>query len=167
MDKLAILVLGESNSGKSTVWYSLFDGQVQTGKYERSLDLGEGSAGDVLLINGKNSVDVFLINGSPEETGVTAEDRLGDVDARIVLCSTQYSHDARETMDFFIENNYEVSVFWLNPGVSDTRSYFDFEGLAQYLMNAGADVRMCAGLDSDKTASNVLERIFGWAAYNL
>jgi hypothetical protein len=59
-----------------------------------------------------------------------------------------------------------VSVFWLNPGDSDTRSYFDYEGLAQYLMNAGADVRMRSGADSAQIEAEVRERVFGWASYN-
>jgi hypothetical protein len=167
MKKLAILVLGEQESGKSSVWYSLFEPGIRTGKYLRLLDLGKNDAGKVMLVEGKEKIDVFLINGSPEETGVTVEERLEDVDARVVLCSTQYSHDARQTMDYFIENEYEVSVYWLNPGVSDTRSYFDYEGLAQYLMFTGADVRMCEGAESLHTSRKVLEKIFGWASYNL
>lgn len=58
MNKLAVVVLGNRNSGKSTTWNTLFDHTVRTGKEQR-----------VLWFNRCEKTRLFLVSGSPEERG--------------------------------------------------------------------------------------------------
>lgn len=55
-EKLAAVVLGNSNSGKSTTWNTLFQRTVKTGRYQRELHF-----------NRCGYSWVFLVSGSPEE----------------------------------------------------------------------------------------------------
>jgi septin family protein len=76
-DRLFVAVLGNRNSGKSTTWNRLFEATVKTGKIQRSLHL-----------NCAQTVDVFLINGSPQERGVNVKDVLVNPLPQIVLLNT-------------------------------------------------------------------------------
>ena len=55
MSKLAVLVIGNRNAGKSRTWYELFGGRVRTGSQSRQLTLRQ------------RTLSVFLVSGSPEE----------------------------------------------------------------------------------------------------
>lgn len=167
MSKMAILVLGEQNGGKSNVWYALFGANVKTGKYVRPLDLGKGRSGHTLLVNGSPTVDVFIINSSPEESGKPVAQTLASVNADIVLCSVQYIQAATVTIDYFVKNDYDIKVVWLNPGFNDARRYLDCEGIAHYLMEREAELSLRSGADNYGIAAEIRQKILGWASYKL
>jgi hypothetical protein len=157
MNKLFVSVLGHRNSGKTTTWNSLFNGTVKTGKYKRTL-----------LLWNNESVDVFLVNGSPQERNEKIEDLLTD-DSAIVLCSIQYTMDAFQTYKYFLEKGYDLFVQWLNPGYEDDTSfqYFDYIGLGNYLLANKATISMRSGKDNtEDRVAEIKSFIFGWATKN-
>src|SRR5262249_37870412 len=100
MSKLAVIVLGNRRSGKSTTWNTLFGRTVRTGSELRNLKIAD------------DTVPVFLVSGSPEERKEYVGHLIGKVDARIVLCSLQYIEEARESVRYFLENGYSLYVQW-------------------------------------------------------
>lgn len=128
MSKLAVIVIGNRKSGKSTTWNELFGRTVRTGSEMRPLKLSDG-----------RTVSVFVVSGSPEERGIY----VGDIvvgGARIVLCSLQYTEKARESVRFFADNGFALYVQWLNPGYHDESAAPDVLGFASFLLHAGAIV---------------------------
>lgn len=85
---------------------------------------------------------------------------------KIVLCSTQYTHDVRDTYDFFFRHDYEVIVQWLNPGYTDTGPYQDDLALRDYLLNKGATLQARDGKVSETSRVKELRQfILGWATH--
>src|SRR5690242_5861821 len=98
-ENLLVAVMGHRNSGKSTTWYELFGRTVRTGKEPRDLDLGGGE-----------SVEVFVVSGSPEERKEYVGDLLNGETPRVVLCSLQYRDDVWESYRYFFERDYQAIV---------------------------------------------------------
>jgi len=154
-DRLLIAVLGNRNSGKSTTWNRLFEATVKTGKYER-----------MMYLNAVQSVDVFLISGSPEERDKDVEDLLPEALPPIVLCSTQYRADVKDTYNYFFKKGYEVIVQWLNPGHSDKGTYEDELALQGYLLSKGATLQIRDGtIDPTPRVKELRQFILGWALH--
>lgn len=154
-DRLLIAVLGNRNSGKSTTWNRLFDSTVKTGKYERPL-----------YINCAQAVNVFLVSGSPEEREIYVSEILPESLPQIVLCSTQYREDVKETFDYFFSEGYEVFVQWLNPGYNDDETYNDVFALREYLLENGATLQIRNGqIDPAHRIKEIRQFILGWATY--
>ncbi len=154
-DRLLIAVLGNRNSGKSTTWNHLFGRTVKTVRHERSL-----------YLNRAQKVDVFLISGSPEERMRNVSELLPDPPPRIVLCSTQYREDVKETFDYFFSNGYEVFVQWLIPGYSDEKVYQDTLGIKDYLLNKGATLQLRDGqVDPTSRVKELRQFILGWTKH--
>ena len=155
-DRLLIAVLGNRDSGKSTTWNRLFDGTVKTGKNKRRL-----------YLNGAQWVEVFLVSGSPEEREMYISKILPPESLpQIVLCSTQYREDVRETFDFFFREGYEVIVQWLNPGFDDNGLYEDNFKLRDYLLKNGATVQVRNGqINEAPRVKELRQFILGWASY--
>lgn len=154
-DRLLVAVLGNRNSGKSTTWNRLFDATVKTGKYQRPL-----------YLNRAQSVEVFLVSGSPEERELEVGDILTEPLPQIILCSTQYRDDVRETFDYFFSKGYEVFVQWLNPGHSDPERYTDNLGLQDYLLKKGATLQVRDGrVDPAPRVKEIRQFILGWATH--
>lgn len=154
-DRLLIAVLGNRDSGKSTTWNRLFNSTVKTGKYERSLSL-----------NCAQSVDVFLVSGSPEEREIGVDEILPDPLPQIVLCSTQYHENVRKTFDYFFYEGYEVFVQWLNPGYDDDKQYGDHLRLRDYLLTMGATLQIRDGqIEPAPRIKEIRQFILGWATH--
>ncbi|MFZ6731198.1 hypothetical protein ACO0LG_04660 [Undibacterium sp. Ji42W] len=154
-DRLVIAVLGNRNSGKSTTWNTLFNATVKTGDYERPL-----------YLNDAESVNVFLISGSPEERDIEVNKLLPDPLPKIVLCSTQYRADVQDTYNFFFRNGYEVIVQWLNPGYRDRDSYEDNLALQAFLLSKGATLQVRdATINPTLRVKELRQFILGWAKY--
>lgn len=152
-DRLLVTVLGNRNSGKSTTWNRLFNATVRTGKYERTL-----------YLNNAHFVNAFLISGSPEEREVEVEELLPEPLPSIVLCSTQYRTDVKETYDYFFRMGYEVLVQWLNPGHGDKEDYEDNLALQDYLLGKGATLQVRNGtIDPTSRVRELRQFILGWA----
>lgn len=155
-NRLLIAVLGNRNAGKTTTWNRLFDATVKTGKYERAL-----------FLNRAQFVDVFLINGSPEEREIDVEDLLPQTLPSIVLCSTQYRVDVKDTYNYFFRKGYEVFVQWLNPGHSDVQEYSDQLALVDFLLAKGATVQVRDGtVDPASRVREIRQFILGWATHH-
>ena len=99
MSKVAVLVLGNRRSGKSTTWNTLFDRTVRTSAEVRELSLSQDA-----------DVPVFLVSGSPDERKQYVGDIVRGADARVVRCSLQYADHARDTINYFVDNGYRLWV---------------------------------------------------------
>jgi len=157
MDKLLIAVLGHSNSGKSTTWNQLFGRTVKTGIYEHDL-----------YLNSTEYVKVFLVSGSPEERQKYVGELITVNEPRIVLCSMQYREDVRQTIDYFVEREYQIYCQWLNPGYHDPNEYpqFDNLGVFNYLQGLSATVGIRNGkINASSRVQEIREFIYGWATY--
>lgn len=154
-DRLLIATLGSRNSGKSTTWNRLFNGVVKTGKYERQL-----------YLNRAQSVDVFVVSGSPEEREIKVSEILPEPLPQIVLCSTQYRQDVIKTFEFFFDKGYEVFVQWLNPGHSDSDAYDDTLALREFLLKNGATLLVRDGrAEPAPRVREIRQFILGWATH--
>lgn len=130
MSKLAICVLGEADSGKSTTWYELLGGTVRSSRVNtRSL-----------LIGNRECVDVFLLNSSCEEFDEEIDERLPEESPRILLLAIQYSNDHRikpaDTISWLIDNRFDLYIQWLNPGCDSNGirpAYDDYLGIVDYI----------------------------------
>jgi hypothetical protein len=151
--RLAILVLGRRNAGKSTTWNTLFQSTVKTGTRERRLFLNKASW-----------VNVFVVTGSPEERDIPVAELLPADPPAIVLCSAQYRADVTETLQYFFRNGYEMRVQWLNPGYADTAQYGDELQLCPWLLRRGATVQQRdASGEPCARVRELREAILGWA----
>lgn len=152
-DKLAVTVLGNRQSGKSHTWDTLFGRTVKTGVEARRLDLGEGAC-----------VDVFLVSGSPEERHLYVGKLIQDVDCRIVLCSMQYTDSVGDTIDYFLENKFQLYLQWLNPGFNDLGENWDRLGLVSRILaeQSWFSIRDARG-DASRRVEELRDFIRGWA----
>jgi hypothetical protein len=152
-ENLLIAVMGHQNSGKSTTWNDLFGDTVKTGKWCR-----------MLWLNDNESVEVFLISGSPQERQLDVEAILDGKRPRIVLYSLQYVDGVWATYDFFFRNDYSAFVQWLNPGYSDGAAYPDDLELIPRLLGQTTLLSMRDGTAPTETRVQELrECIAGWA----
>jgi hypothetical protein len=152
-ERLFVAVLGHQKSGKSTTWNTLFGATVRTGQYPRTLMLYSGEC-----------VEVFLISGSPEERQLYAGDILENQDCQIVLCSIQYSETVRKTLDYVVEEGFDMFVQWLNPGRSDAGENYDRLGLMPWLLGHDATVSMRDGkVQPGPRTEEIRQFIHGWA----
>ncbi|WP_336097673.1 hypothetical protein [Roseovarius sp. CH_XMU1461] len=143
MKKLFLCIMGDGDSGKSTTWYALFGKRVQTSRRHRGLELFRGVW-----------ADVFLINGSPEETRTPLAKRLADVECRVVLCSVQYGEAGKPSFEYVFNEGYEVVVYWLNPGYHSANAKDpDTAGMVEWLKERGARVEEMSG------KGNLTERV--------
>lgn len=153
-DRLLIAVLGNKKSGKSTTWKRLFNTSVRTGKYERAL-----------YLNNAQSVNAFLINGSPEERGVDVGELLPELLPPLVLCSTQCKAGVKDTYDYFFKKGYEVIVQWLNPSYGDKKACEDDLSLQDFLLSKGATIQVRDGtVDPAPRVRELRQFILGWAS---
>jgi hypothetical protein len=153
-NKLLITVLGHRNSGKSKTWYTLFNRRVRTGW--KQLRFADGAY-----------VDVFLVNGSPEERGVFVGEILNNSTPSIVLCSMQYTAEVKKSFDYFISNDYRIFVQWLNPGYRDSQPYTDSLRIVDFLKLTEAGVEKEDGnLDPNKRTGKIRDLVYKWAKEN-
>lgn len=151
--RLFVGVLGHRNAGKSTTWNTLFGSTVRTGKHVRTLPLYDGE-----------SAEVFLMSGSPEERDLYAGDILENQNCRIVLCSIQYVEQVRLTLNYIIDNDFDLFVQWLNPGWSDQQASFDRLGLVPWLVAENATLAMRDGKTNPVPRTEEIRQfIYGWA----
>lgn len=152
-ERLFVGVLGNRNAGKSTTWNTLFGARVRTGQNTRTLNLygGEGT-------------EVFLISGSPEERKLYAGDILANNNCRIILCSIQYTEIVRQTLEYVVDDQFDIFVQWLNPGHSDAGETYDRLGLFPWLIGHEASVSLRSGKKAPLGRTEELRQfIYGWA----
>lgn len=129
--KLAVIVLGHSNAGKSSTWYELFGRRIYSGI--KQLTLGDVRH-SVFVKNtspeesGKEiSILILLRNTSFEENGLEISKYISSLDGLplTIFCSVQYVDRGLKTLDWFRDNGYYLYIQWLNPGYKDEKEYED------------------------------------------
>ncbi len=151
-DKLAVIVLGERNSGKSLTWNRLFGSTQKTGTRTRDFDLSDNEY-----------VELFLISGSPQERGKTIDQIIGRKSPRLLLCSLQYVDGVKDSIDRLLKRGYSLHVQWLNPGYSADGSVPDHLGLLPYLLYRNATVAIRDGKKNPRSrVQEIFDLIFGW-----
>ena len=129
--KLAIIILGKPNSGKSNTWYEFFNRTIRTGW--KRIGLSDSEI-EVFVKNssfeetGKEiGIDIFVRNASFEEYGDEVDDFF-DLDKlpKIVFCSVQYIDKGLKTINWFKENGYYLYIQWINPGFKHSIEYTDY-----------------------------------------
>ena len=165
-DKLAVCIIGHPNSGKSETWYSLFGKKVHRGKYERELLVFEGLSPSM-----KEYVDIFLINGSPQESGELINGMIPLPLPKIVLCSLQYAEGSEYvegvfgSIEWLETNGYKLYVLWLNPGYGGEFPYLDDLGLCSRIhRNDNNLIGRRNGSDNPESrAEEIRSFVHGWA----
>lgn len=154
-DRLVVGVLGNPNSGKSKTWYELFERSVRTGTHPKWLELRPGQW-----------VEVFLISGSPEETGTPVEVTLRHQACPIVLCSMQYTERVHETLDYFINQGFVLYIQWLNPGYGGEEEVEEDRSITDKILSAQSAFSMRNGnAPPSGRVQEIKEFIYGWAKY--
>ncbi len=165
-ERLLVGVVGHSNAGKSSTWKDLFDANVKTSCHgnERRLYLPK---------NQKEWVNVFLINGSPAEREKHIREIMNPKEInnfdnpRIVLCSMHYQNDAvGATIQYFIEQKYDLFIHWLNPGYEDPQKYDDEFGFIPYILKQNNSLLGIRDGKADRTSrvNEIQSFIRGWAS---
>ncbi len=156
-DRLAVIALGTAKAGKSTTWNYLFSITnspviVRTGQYERNL-----------YLNLSDWIKVFLISGSPQERAIEIERLIPKTHPDILLCSIQYAHEAIDSFNHLLRNDYALFVLWINPGYSDESRYDDTEKIIEYLLANGATILQRNGKDQpNDRIQEIRQFLFGW-----
>jgi hypothetical protein len=152
-EKLVISVLGNRNSGKSYTWNALFGRAVRTGRRMRRL-----------YLRTSEYVEVFVVSGSPEERHTYVGRIVGRRKPSIILCSIQYSADATQTVDYFLQNGYSLYTHWLNPGFRDLTRQRDSLALTSYLLDRGGVLAIRnAKTDLSDRVQELRDYLYGWA----
>lgn len=164
-NRLVIGALGQQNSGKSTTWYELFNGVrfTKNGKLTWQRVRATGKPRRLELRPGE-WVEVFLINGSPQETTHSVEKTLRGQSCPIVLCSMRYPGDAPQTLDYYIREGFDLYVQWLNPGCHHRNKTLDRSGLQDSIPAVGGQFFIRNGKkDPANRVQEIREHIYKWA----
>lgn len=153
VDRLAAVVLGNRQSGKSTTWNTLFGQIVRTGKYQRDL-----------WFNRCEKATVFLVSGSPEEREEYLGDLIAGEDPNILLSSLQYRTDVWNSFEYLLHNGFELYIQWLNPGYEDESKASDSLQLIDKLLDNGATVCIRSGKKNlERRVREINSFVYGWA----
>lgn len=155
-EKLIISVLGHRNSGKSETWKKLFGKNLKTGSKLRKL-----------YFNNTEYIEVFLINGSPEERQTSAKEMIGNLSPQIVLCSMQYVDHVSETINYFIDNKYFFYTQWLTPGWKDKNlsAQSDDLEIVQGILSKNSTLSIRNGkTDPTNRVQEIKDFLYGWAS---
>ena len=164
--KLAIIILGNRNSGKSNTFYELFGRTIKTGWKQLQID------GKNLTLFVKNSSfeemgevidkEVFVRNSSFEERKEEADKFFDKVGLpRIVLCAVQYKEKGLDTIEFFKRNGYYIYIQWLNPGFRDNIEYEDFLKFEERFSSSG-QFHKVSGKEKTKRVEQIKQFLIGW-----
>jgi hypothetical protein len=154
MKKLLISVIGNRNSGKSTTWNTLFKRTVKTGTKLKLLEIYPGKF-----------LKVFLVSGSPQERKKLIEEIMCIEEPIIVLCSIQYTPDAVNTFNYFLERSYKIYCQWLNPGYDDAFEFAKTDDLEllDFLLDNQAIISIENGkIDASERVGLIRSFLYGW-----
>lgn len=171
---LVVIVLGARNSGKSYTWNVMFDRKVRMGTRLRPLNIS-GKRVDIFLVNGSPEerrkyigdivVYVFLVSGSSEERRLYVDKIIKVRKPRIVLCSVQDTPEAEQTFKYFADRGYFMLIHWLNPGYSQERKKGKI--VYQLLNNVPPHTFIFYEMDGNDNAKNRVQEmkdfIYSWA----
>lgn len=180
-NKLAIVILGEHNSGKSSTFRKLLD--MKQGQRLRD-------GWKHIIIKGQR-VDFYLINSSPSEKGAnkrqksSLRDILWGIDAPLLVMANQYceksagrgqEYDPIPTFEHLEDLGYTVKILWLNPGqnrhsnagwksyrAEPHNRYYDYAGIASFCHARGHEVTLANGSQSAENAVQIKQKLWGWS----
>jgi GTPase SAR1 family protein len=177
-NKLAIVLLGERNAGKTTTLKTFFRSHLDQPWRKRVLN------GWQTLETRERELRVYIVGQSPREAQTPIVEILADDEPAILICANQYAPDSRggqqtydafPTFNFLKAKGYDIRVIWLNPGNNREGSwysrrtlrgqhdrYFDYAGIASYCLASGWEVTLSDGKDKEGNAALILEKIAGW-----
>jgi len=167
-EKIAIIVLGRPNSGKSKTWYELFGRTIRTG-FKR-LQVGAQIValfvknGSFEEMGGDPEIEVFVRNASFEEYGDEIEDYFDEDNLpRIVFCSVQYAEKGLRTIQWFCDNGYQLHIQWLNPGYRHSTEYQDHLEFEKTFRQFGT-FSVHSGKEVVNRTEEIRHRLTGWLA---
>ena len=47
------------------------------------------------------------------------------IECNILLCSVQYNQKGKQTIEYLLQQGFQLYVYWLNPGCNDKYEYKD------------------------------------------
>ena len=166
--KLAIIVLGKKNSGKSNTWYEIFGRRIKTGW--KKLYINKKLI-DVFVRNGsfeemgdEIGQDIFIKNSSFEEDGDEAEDYF-DFYPGIIFCSVQYTDKGIRTINWFKDNGYYLYIQWLNPGYYYEKEQTDFLEFEKTFSSSGVFTKH-SGHEKKERVGEILKFLYEWLQKN-
>ena len=162
-DKLAIVVLGESNSGKTTLLKRFVNFQG-TNLHNRFWNI-ELEAGVFK--------DVYVINSSPTERKITLEELLGDKDPTFLVMTNQYSSSKNQSygpipiFEDLLKRGYCMKVLWLNPNFKMlendvTKPHSDYADIEKHCISNGIEVTKVWGNCHNENADLIKAKISAW-----
>jgi len=168
--KVAIIVLGKPNSGKSNTWYEIFNRTIRTGWKKLKFNNTE------IKIFVKNSsfeetgkeinLDVFVRNASFEEYGDEITNSIISKKLpKIVLCSVQYTEKGIRTINWFKENGYYLFIQWLNPGYRHSTEYSDFLNFEKTFKDFG-EFHKVSGKEKVNRTNEIKKFLIKWIDEN-
>ncbi len=169
--KLAIIVLGKPNSGKSSTWYEIFKRTVRTGWKRLKLSNKELN---VFLKNssfeetGKDiHLNIFLRNASFEEYGDEITDFFDTDDLpKIVFCSVQYIEKGIETINWFKKNGYYLYIQWINPGYKHKNEEYPDKLKFEKTFKDYGEFHKVTGKEKVDRASKIKVFLSNWLSQN-
>ncbi|MDQ8015233.1 MAG: hypothetical protein REI96_22495 [Flavobacterium nitrogenifigens] len=158
-EKIAIIILGYRNSGKSNTFYELFKRKVYSGHKYLSINQDEL---EVFVKNtsfeetGEKICDeIFIKNTSFEETGRSAVEFFEkNVLPNVILCAVQYKEEGKNTIEYFRKNDYYLYIQWLNPGYNQNE-YEDYLGFEDQFSKYGEFYRVSG--EEKENRANILK----------
>ena len=165
-NRLAVIALGHSDSGKSYTWNSLF--RMPPHQYMRS-------GHHRLELRPRQFVDVLLIVRAPQEYGENAFwNMLKGSNCPIVLLSIRYNppqswnpdYDIETVLDYLNVNNFQLYVQWLNPGKKSPKTTPDKDsrGIGDKVRRSGGEFHVRDGKkNADPRVQEIRDFIYEWA----
>ena len=99
-----------------------------------------------------------------EERGECADDILSCQDCPIVLCSLQYTEEVRRTLDYFVNQDFQLYIQWLNPGYHDSELMNDDLDIVNEILQQASTFALRDGqADASDRVREIREFIYGWA----
>ncbi len=168
--KLAIIVLGKPNSGKSRTWYEIFGRTIRTGRKKLRLsgkDLNVFVKNSSFEETGKEiNLNVFVRNASFEEYGDEITNFFNsDKLPEIIFCSVQYTKKGIRTINWFQENGYYLYIQWLNPGYTHKREYSDYLNFEETFKKFG-EFHKVNGKEKESRVNAIKEFLVKWVVEN-
>lgn len=164
--KLAIIILGNRDSGKSNTFYELFGRRIKTGWKKLPL---EGKYIETFIKNSsfeetgqKIDDNIFVRNGSFEEMGDNIEtDPNINQFPSIIFCAVQYIEKGLSTIEYFRKNGYYLYIQWLNPGYKDKQEYADYLKFEEKFSSAGKFYKV-SGKEKTERVEQLKQFLINW-----
>jgi len=152
-NKLAVIIIGKQNSGKTTTikyFDKIFDENEKLKKYYRvgwrRLTMFKGKLDALFLL-------IYFVPASPTETQKPLRDRLKNFKPELLLIAEQLNgYEYQNTIHFLEKNNYEIVEFVLKNQSNQTWNNWNKQNMNEILNKRAIDI-------GDKFKDFIRERI--------